>query len=49
MMVNGHMLIVDDEVNKYNQHNFYMITTDELFKKDKEEHDFNVSDYLELN
>ena len=39
----------DDEVNKNNQHNFYMITTDELFKKDKEEHDFNVSDYLELN
>ncbi len=39
----------DDEVNKYNQHNFYMISTDDLFKKDKEEHNFDVSDYLELN
>ena len=27
----------------------YMISTDDLFKKDKEEHNFDVSDYLELN
>ena len=38
----------DDEVNKNNQHNFYMITTDELLKKDKKEHNFNINDYLEL-
>ena len=38
----------DDEINKNNQHNFYMITTEELLKKDKEEHNFNINDYLEL-
>ena len=38
----------DDEVNKNTQHNFYKITTDELLKKDKKEHNFNINDYLEL-
>ena len=38
----------DDEVNKNNNYNFYMINTDELLEKDKESHNFNQDLYLEL-
>ena len=38
----------DDEFNKNNNYNFYMISTDELLEKDKESHDFNQELYLEL-
>ncbi len=39
----------DDERNKNNTYNFYMVTTDELLEKDKDIHNFIISDYLELN
>ncbi len=39
----------DDERNKNNTYNFYMISTKELLEKDKDLHSFNVSLYLELN
>ena len=38
----------DDEVNKNNNRNFFMITTNDLLKKDKKEHNFDQSLYLEL-
>lgn len=38
----------DDEVNKDNYYNFYMINTDELLEKDKEQHQFNQDFYKEL-
>ena len=38
----------DDEVNKNNNRNFFMITTNDLLKKDKKEHTFDQSLYLEL-
>ena len=38
----------DDEVNKNNNYNFYMINTDELLERDMKSHDFNRSLYLEL-
>ena len=37
----------DDELNKNNNRNFFMITTKELHKKDKEQHNFEDV-YLEL-
>ena len=38
----------DDEINKNNNRNFFMITTKELFKKDKKDHNFNEELFLEL-
>ena len=38
----------DDEINKNNNRNFYMINTDELIEKDGEEHNYNKDLYLEL-
>ena len=38
----------DDEVNKNNNRNFFLINTAELFKKDTEEHNFNNNTYLEI-
>ncbi len=38
----------DDEVNKNNINNFFMINTDSLLKKDKKDHNFNISLYKEL-
>ncbi len=38
----------DDEINKNNNRNFYMISTNELFEKDKEEHNYNKELYDEL-
>lgn len=38
----------DDEVNKNNYYNFYMINTKELKEKDLEKHKFNEDFYLEL-
>ncbi len=38
----------DDERNKNNTYNFYLISTDELHKKDDDVHIFNINDYLEL-
>ncbi len=39
----------DDEVNKDNNYNFFMIDTDKLFEIDKLKHNFEINDYLELN
>ncbi len=38
----------DDEVNKNNYYNFYLISTNELLKKDSEKHTFNQDFYEEL-
>lgn len=38
----------DDEINKNNITNFFMISTETLLKKDKSEHNFNISLYKEL-
>lgn len=38
----------DDEINKNNTTNFFMISTDTLLKKDKKDHNFNISIYKEL-
>lgn len=38
----------DDEVNKDNYYNFFLVTTKELLEKDKKDHTFNISDYIEL-
>ena len=38
----------DDEVNKNNNRNFFLINTAELFMKDTEEHNFNNNTYLEI-
>ncbi|MDD6271895.1 MAG: hypothetical protein PUA90_00035 [bacterium] len=38
----------DDEINKNNNYNFFMISTDELLSKDSEEHNFNKELYLEF-
>ncbi len=38
----------DDEVIKTNNRNFFMINTTELLNKDKKEHNFNTSQYLEF-
>lgn len=38
----------DDEVNKNNNRNFYMINTKTLLKKDSKEHNFDTDLYLEL-
>lgn len=38
----------DDEINKNNNTNFFMINTDTLLKKDKKDHDFNIAFYKEL-
>lgn len=38
----------DDEINKNNTTNFFMINTDTLLKKDKKDHNFNLSIYKEL-
>ena len=38
----------DDEVNKNNNRNFFMIDTNTLLKKDKNDHNFNRNIYLEL-
>ncbi len=38
----------DDEVNKNNTHNFFMITTSELHKLDSEKHNVKEELYLEL-
>lgn len=38
----------DDEINKNNINNFFMISTDTLLKKDKNDHNFNISLYKEL-
>ncbi len=39
----------DDEVNKDNNHNFFMIDTKKLLEIDDLKHNFEKSDYLELN
>ncbi len=38
----------DDEINRNNNHNFFMISTEDLLKKDKEEHSFNQEEFLEF-
>ena len=38
----------DDEINKNNNYNFYLLNTNELLKKDMTEHDYNQSYYLEF-
>ena len=38
----------DDEINKNNNKNFFMVTTKDLLKKDKKEHNFNEELFLEL-
>ena len=38
----------DDEINKNNNYNFYLLDTDELLKKDQTEHSFSEEYYLEL-
>ena len=38
----------DDEINKNNNRNFFMISTKELLEKDKEQHNFDESIYLEI-
>ena len=38
----------DDEINKDNNRNFFMISTKELHEKDKKEHNFDKKLYLEL-
>ena len=38
----------DDEVNKDNNRNFFMIDTKTLYQKDKKDHNFNKNLYLEL-
>lgn len=38
----------DDEINENNYYNFFFVETKDLLKKDKKEHSFNLSDYLEL-
>ena len=38
----------DDEINKNNNRNFFMITTNDLLKKDKKAHSFNSELFLEL-
>ena len=38
----------DDEINKNNNRNFFMITTKDLLKKDKKEHNFNSDLFVEL-
>lgn len=38
----------DDEINKNNNRNFFMISTSDLHKKDKKEHSFNEELFLEL-
>ena len=38
----------DDEKNKNNNYNFYLITTDELYEKDNDTHAFDRNLYLEL-
>ena len=38
----------DDEINKNNNRNFFMITTKDLFSKDKKDHLFNEDLFLEL-
>ena len=38
----------DDERNKNNTYNFYLISTEELHEKDNDVHAFNIDDYLEL-
>lgn len=39
----------DDEINRYNTKNFFLLSTDELFKLDNDKHDFKKELYLELN
>ncbi len=39
----------DDEINKNNNRNYYMINTKELLKKDTKEHNFDMDLYLEIN
>ena len=38
----------DDETHKNNNYNFFMINTEDLLKKDKEEHSFNQEEILEF-
>lgn len=38
----------DDEVNNNNYYNFFMISTNDLLKKDATKHSFNRTEYLEL-
>ena len=38
----------DDENNPSNNHNFFIISTDELNELDTKEHNFDINDYLEL-
>ena len=38
----------DDEVNKNNNRNFFMISTKELLEKDKKDHNFEIKFYKEL-
>lgn len=38
----------DDEINKNNNRNFFMITTKTLFERDKKEHNYNQNIYLEI-
>ena len=39
----------DDEINKDNNRNYFMINSKELLKKDSKEHNFDDEIYLELN
>ena len=38
----------DDEINKNNNRNFFLINTKELLEKDKKDHNFNKDLYLEI-
>ena len=42
-------MLLDDEVNENNSHNFFMIDTEKLFDRDTTEHTFEEKLYLELN
>lgn len=39
----------DDEINSNNNHNFFMIDTNDLLDKDKKEHNFNKELFIEFN
>ena len=38
----------DDEVNRYNRNNFFLIDTNKLYELDTSEHTFNKEYYKEL-
>ena len=38
----------DDEINKDNTHNYFMINTKQLYKLDKDKHNFQKELFLEV-